>query len=114
MQLFWQFVVWSCIGALFYTYLGYPALMYLLAQLRALYKQRFQPQARRQTVDGDEWPMISFLIPAYNEQKVIRQKVENTLELDYPRDRLKIVVVSDGSTDQTNAMLASYSRHEIE
>jgi cellulose synthase/poly-beta-1,6-N-acetylglucosamine synthase-like glycosyltransferase len=114
MQLFWQIVVWLCIGAVFYTYLGYPALMYLLAKLRAFYKQRFQPQPCRNELERDDWPVISFLIPAYNEQQVIRQKVENTLELDYPQDRLKIVVVSDGSTDLTNAMLNSYGRQEIE
>jgi poly-beta-1,6-N-acetyl-D-glucosamine synthase len=114
MQLFWQIVVWLCIGAVFYTYFGYPALMYLLAKLRAFYKQRFQPQPFRHELERDDWPVISFLIPAYNEQQVIRQKVENTLELDYPRDRLKIIVVSDGSTDQTNTMLDSYGRVEIE
>jgi cellulose synthase/poly-beta-1,6-N-acetylglucosamine synthase-like glycosyltransferase len=61
-----------------------------------------------------DWPFVSFLIPAYNEQHVIRQKVENTLNLDYPKDRLRITVVSDGSTDQTNDMLASYGEHEIQ
>jgi len=114
MQLFWQVVVWLCIGALFYTYLGYPALMYVLAQLRAIYKRRFHQRPFRDESAREDWPLITLLIPAYNEQKVIRQKIENTFDLDYPADRLKIVVVSDGSTDQTNAMLVSYGRQEIE
>jgi len=114
MQLFWQVVVWFCIGALFYTYLGYPALMYVLAKLRATYKRRFHQRSFRDESEREDWPLITLLVPAYNEQKVIRQKIENTFDLDYPADRLKIVVVSDGSTDQTNAMLASYGRQEIE
>lgn len=114
MQLFWQIVVWLCIGALFYTYLGYPALMYVLAKLRATYKRRLHQRPYLDEAERQAWPQITLLIPAYNEQKVIRQKIENAFDLDYPSDRLKIVVVSDGSTDQTNAMMASYGPREIE
>jgi len=88
--------------------------MYVLAKLRASYKRRFHQPPFRDEPGREDWPLITLLIPAYNEQKVIRQKIENTFDLDYPADRLKIVVVSDGSTDQTNAMLASYGRQEIE
>ncbi len=112
MALFWQAVVWLCIGMLGYTYLGYPLLMYLLAKLRRL-RQQPTPAAAPDT-NHQDWPFVSFLIPAHNEQKVIRQKVENTLHLDYPKDRLRITVVSDGSTDQTNDMLASYGENEIQ
>lgn len=112
MALFWQAVVWLCIGMLGYTYLGYPLLMYLLAKLRRL-RQRPAPAAAPDT-NHQDWPFVSFLIPAHNEQSVIRQKVENTLNLDYPKDRLRITVVSDGSTDQTNDMLASYGENEIQ
>ncbi|MDZ7268862.1 MAG: glycosyltransferase family 2 protein [candidate division KSB1 bacterium] len=109
MALFWQAVVWLCIGMLAYTYLGYPLLMYLLAKLR----RRFAPGNTLPATNHRDWPFVNFLIPAYNEQNIIREKVENTLHLDYPRDRLRITVVSDGSTDQTNAMLASYGENEI-
>lgn len=93
MALFWQAVVWLCIGMLGYTYLGYPLLMYLLAKLRRL-RQRPAPAAAPDT-NHQDWPFVSFLIPAHNEQSVIRQKVENTLNLDYPKDRLRITVVSE-------------------
>ncbi len=112
MALFWQAVVWLCIGMLLYTYLGYPLLMYVLAKLRQKRSQRAPEQAAPNT-NHQDWPFVTFLIPAYNEQNVIRQKVENTLNLDYPKERLRITVVSDGSTDQTNDMLASYSENEI-
>lgn len=112
MALFWQAVVWLCIGMLLYTYLGYPVLMYVLAKLRQRRSQRASRQIASNT-NHQDWPFVTFLIPAYNEQNVIRQKVENTLNLDYPKERLRITVVSDGSTDQTNDMLASYSENEI-
>lgn len=112
MALFWQAVVWLCIGMLLYTYLGYPVLMYVLAKLRQRRSQRAPGQIAPNT-NHQDWPFVTFLIPAYNEQNVIRQKVENTLNLDYPKERLRITVVSDGSTDQTNDMLASYSENEI-
>lgn len=112
MALFWQAVVWLCIGMLLYTYLGYPILMYVLAKLRQRRSQRAPGQIASNT-NHQDWPFVTFLIPAYNEQNVIRQKVENTLNLDYPKERLRITVVSDGSTDQTNDMLASYSENEI-
>lgn len=113
MALFWQAVVWLCMGMLGYTYLGYPLLMYLLAKLRRL-RQQPAPAATLPDTNHQDWPLVSFLIPAYNEQSIIRQKVENTLNLDYPKDRLHITVVSDGSTDQTNDMLASYGPNEIQ
>lgn len=112
MALFWQAVVWLCIGMLLYTYLGYPVLMYVLAKLRQRRSQH-TPEHTVPNTNHQDWPFVTFLIPAYNEQNVIRQKVENTLNLDYPRERLRITVVSDGSTDQTNDMLASYSESEI-
>jgi cellulose synthase/poly-beta-1,6-N-acetylglucosamine synthase-like glycosyltransferase len=114
MQLFWQIVVWLCIGALVYTYVGYPVLMCMMAKLRENRRRRIRRKLSPPKPDCHDWPVVSFLIPAFNEQQVIRQKVENTLELDYPKERLKIVVVSDGSNDQTNAMLASYGKREIE
>ncbi|NUO80885.1 glycosyltransferase family 2 protein [candidate division KSB1 bacterium] len=113
MESFWQFAVWLCLGVLFYTFIGYPLLVFALAHVRrGLEPAPGKAQAQTYLHDHD-WPTVSFLILAYNEERVIRKKVENTLDLDYPRDRLKIVVASDGSTDQTNAMLSCYGANEI-
>lgn len=113
MALFWQIVVWLCLGALFYTFIGYPALVFALAHVRdRLARARKNPSSDA-SAENENWPTVSFLILAYNEERVIRKKVENTLDLDYPPDRLKIVVASDGSTDQTNAMLSCYGASEI-
>ena len=134
MELFWQAVVWLCIGTLVYTYVGYPLLMFAIAKARSVrllgrnlrshgespwpYGPKGGPGPETSGPKGRpeafEWPIVSFLIPAFNEQQVIRQKVENTLDLDYPSDRFRIIVVSDGSTDKTNEMLACYGDQEIE
>lgn len=110
MEVLWQFVVWLCLGALFYTFIGYPLLLFVLAHVGERFRRA---AAQSPSAHEPDWPTVSFLILAYNEERVIRKKVENTLDLDYPRDRLKIVVASDGSTDRTNAMLSSYGASEI-
>ncbi len=74
----------------FYSYLGYP--LVLLALGLVIHKT-----VRKQPIE----PFVSLLIPAYNEASVIRRKIENSRALDYPRDRIEIVVASDGSTDET-------------
>ena len=86
---------WSSVGIPLYAYFGYPV---VLAGLQLVVRRR----VRRRPIE----PSVSLLIPAYNEADVIERKIQNSLALDYPKDRLEIVVVSDGSTDQT-AELAS-------
>ena len=58
-------------------------------------------------------PTVSFIIAAYNEEKVIREKILNTLELDYPDDLLQIIIVSDGSNDNTYNIVAEYMKSGI-
>ncbi len=113
MALFWQIVVWLCLGILFYTFIGYPLLVFVLAHVRGWFARGQAKTLSDSSAESYDWPTVRFLILAYNEERVIRKKVENTLDLDYPRDRLQIVVASDGSTDQTNAMLSCYGAHEI-
>ena len=79
-----------------YPYLIYPTVV--LAWAKAVGKGR-RPGGGR--------PRISIIISAYNEEEVIREKIDNTLELAYPKDLMEILVVSDGSTDRTNAIVLS-------
>ena len=81
---------------LFYTYIGYPILLAVLAMLRS-----------RPRPNLGYTPSISFLIAAYNEEAAIRQKLEQTLALEYPADKFEIVVVSDGSQDRTEEIVES-------
>lgn len=87
-------VFWACLALVVYMYAGYPALLLALGSLR---RARAVPKARRP-------PRVSLIISAYNEEDVIREKLANSLNLDYPRDRLEIVLASDGSSDRTVAI----------
>jgi cellulose synthase/poly-beta-1,6-N-acetylglucosamine synthase-like glycosyltransferase len=81
---------------LFYVYIGYPL---LLAMLGLFF--------RRPRTKTGYTPSISVLIAAYNEEAAIRRKIEQTLSLEYPADKLEILVVSDGSTDRTDEIVES-------
>ena len=87
-----EILFWAAAGALVYTHVGYPLLLALAARLRR------GPTAAAEPV---ELPHVSLVIAAYNEEPVIAAKVSNALELDYPRDRLEVIVCSDGSRDAT-------------
>jgi len=91
-----QMVFWGCIGLTVYTYFGYP----LVLSLWAVFKRADAGSAVPAGAETGQ-PRVSLIIPAYNEETVIGRKIQNTLELDYPSDRLEIVVVSDGSNDAT-------------
>jgi len=85
------------VAFLAYAYLGYPLLLRVIVRLRG----------PRQVLRGDTLPPLSLVISAFNEADVIRRKVENALALDYPRDRLEIVVISDASNDGTDEIVSS-------
>jgi len=90
------------LATLIYMYAGYPALVWALARVMGR-----EPRRRAIT------PTVSLLIPSYNEEAHIETKLRNSLALDYPRQRLEIVVASDGSTDHTNAIVRRYHDHGV-
>lgn len=83
---------------LIYIYVIYPVLIYLLSRLR---NNRVGP-------DENFLPGVSLIIAAYNEEDVIEEKVLNSLSLDYPKEKLEIIVASDGSEDKTNSIVEKY------
>jgi cellulose synthase/poly-beta-1,6-N-acetylglucosamine synthase-like glycosyltransferase len=94
-----EFVFWLCLALILYVYLGYPLL--LLSGL--LGRRKLAP--RRSIL-----PSLSILVPAHNEQRMIRAKLQNLLSQDYPADKLEILVGDDGSTDAT-ASIVRDSQH---
>jgi glycosyltransferase involved in cell wall biosynthesis len=90
---------WIAAGLTFWTYFGY---MFFLRFLGAV-----SPKAVSK--DDEFIPRISIIITAYNEEHRIASKLDNTLELDYPADKMEIIVVSDGSTDRTDEIVGSYA-----
>ncbi|MGE0823672.1 MAG: glycosyltransferase family 2 protein [Candidatus Binatia bacterium] len=91
-------IFWICLCVILYVYFGYPLILAAL-----------QPWARPTSRDETLLPQVSLVIAAYNEEKVIRDKLDNSLALDYPEDRREIVVASDGSTDATNTIVKDYA-----
>ncbi|MGB7588523.1 MAG: glycosyltransferase family 2 protein [Solirubrobacterales bacterium] len=86
-------VFWISAGLILYTHLGYPLV------LRALLAVRRHPTLSPGT--WDKPPRVSLIVAAHNEEQVIAGKIANALALDYPRERLEVIVASDGSTDAT-------------
>ncbi len=93
------FLFWASVGLILYTYLLFP----MLVLLRGLLWKR--PYKNEERVPP---PMVSVIIAAYNEEKAIGEKLDNLLSLDYPKDRLEVVLASDGSTDRTNTIVQEY------
>lgn len=90
-----EILFWLCSLLILYTYIGYPFVLFIIS--------RFVRKARR--ANELHTPSVSVLIGAYNEEAVIEDKIKNCLAIDYPKDKLEILIGSDGSTDQTNRIL---------
>ena len=103
-KLFWFFV-----STIFYTYLGYPILVALFSRVRP-YRGRGSSIQRKL----DSPPSVTLLIAAYNEEEVISRKLRNSLLIDYPSDKLQILVAADGSDDRTAHIVETYYDHGIE
>lgn len=89
---------------LFYIYLGYPIALSILWSLFPRKEVRKQPIR----------PPLTMIVSCYNEEGVIREKLENCLSLDYPKDRLEVIVVSDASTDRTDEIVMEFADRKIQ
>jgi len=94
---------WLAAGLIVYTHAGYPLALWLLVATtrRRAENPRMSWEIGPSTGGADDLPRVSLIVPAYDEEEVIAAKVANALALDYPRERLQIIVASDGSTDAT-------------
>jgi cellulose synthase/poly-beta-1,6-N-acetylglucosamine synthase-like glycosyltransferase len=93
-----ELACWVSVAALIYTYAGYPVLIAILGFL-------FPRPVHR----GPFFPKISLIITAYNEERDLAAKLENTLSLDYPRELLEIIVASDCSSDRTDDIAREFA-----
>ena len=96
------FIFWLSLLILFYTFIGYAVLIFLLSKIIA-------KKASKQNI----FPKVSVVIAAYNEEKVIAQRLKNLLGLDYPKEKLEILIVSDGSTDSTAEICCKFNVENI-
>ncbi len=97
------FLFWLLFFLIFHAYFGYPLSLVLLKKIRS-----------RKVQKSEYDTSVTLIITAFNEEKRIRDKLENSLELEYNRSKLQIIVASDGSTDSTNDIVKSYSKNGIE
>jgi len=97
---FWQSIFYISCGLVFYNYAGYAVIVYILNKITG----------SRQTIEADPdfHPSVAFIVAAYNEQDVIKEKIVNSLEQDYPRDRIEFLFVTDGSSDRTPDVITQY------
>jgi cellulose synthase/poly-beta-1,6-N-acetylglucosamine synthase-like glycosyltransferase len=112
------YVFWPCLILVMYTYALYPVtlfVIYALSQartdLRYLMGRRDRRRSRLRTED---LPAVTVVVPAYNEEACLPGKLANLAEVEYPRDRLQVIIVSDGSTDRTNEILDAITDPFIE
>lgn len=92
-----QMLFAACAALVLYVYIGYPILVFLVGRVRS-----------RTVIKGPIEPTISIIITAFNEERDIRQKLENTLSLDYRKEKLEIIVVSDCSSDATDDIVKEF------
>jgi len=97
------FIFWFSIAAIIYAYFGYPLALYGLSLLRKRPVQR----------DEHHLPSLSLIITVHNEQERVQRKIDNTLNLDYPWDRLEVIFASDASTDRTEEIITSYPQFKL-
>ena len=102
---------WICAFLVLYTYLGYGMLLWLLVRLKRIV--RGKAERRALPTDDAELPEVTFMVCAYNEQDVVDMKMKDIHQLDYPKDKLHITWVTDGSSDNTNERLKAYPDVEI-
>ena len=97
-----QFIFWFSIFMIFYIYLGYPVLVVLIGLVR-----------NKKVKKDDYEPRVTILIAAYNEEKSIEATIKNKLDLDYSKNKLEIIVISDNSSDRTDEIVKRYESRGV-
>jgi len=98
-----QVLFWTSLGVVSYVYFGYPALLLIVKRVTG----------GRPVSNGQTTPSVTLIISAFNEERVLAEKLRNSLALDYPADRMEILVVSDASDDRTDEIAESFSRENV-
>lgn len=103
-----EWIFWGLIFVVFYSYLGYGLLLFILIKLKRLLR------GTKVVYPITELPEVTLFIAAYNERAYVKAKMENTFSLNYPKDKLKIVWVTDGSDDGTPEEVLRYKNDQTE
>ena len=103
-----KILFWTTLMIIIYTYIGYGILLYVMVKVKRLFSSKTNVNRALY-----ELPEVTLMIPAYNEKEYVEKKMQNTLNLNYPKDKLKIVWVTDGSDDGTNTLIEEYRYVEL-
>lgn len=95
-----EILFWGALLIVFYTYIGYGILLYLLVKIKEIFVKPIH-----RCFSPEEAPKVTLFITAFNEEDVVDEKMRNSLAMDYPKEKLHIVWVTDGSNDGTNERL---------
>ncbi len=98
---------WICLFIIFYTFLGYGILLYMIICIKRIFSKPFKFH------QISNLPSVALIIAAYNEESIIKEKIIDCLGLDYPKEKLRIIFVTDGSSDQTPNIIAENKSVEL-
>lgn len=98
-----KLVFWISFLGILYAYFGYPLILFVLGNIK-------KNPVKKRDISAEFCPSLSMIIPVYNEEKIIEEKIRNTISLDYPKGKLEVLIISDGSTDRTGSIVAGYLR----
>ena len=102
-----EILFWILLFLVFYTYIGYGMVLYMLLKVKQLFcRKKAQPVLPE---NPEAYPEVTLMICAYNEEDIIKEKMENIRQLNYPKDKLCVMWVTDGSNDHSNELLAQYN-----
>src|SRR5271157_2326062 len=101
-----EYLFWLCAVLVGYTYAGYPALVWFLSWFFG--KVQSPPESREETL-----PSLTLVLSAFNEESVIGERIQNALDMDYPHDKLELLIGSDGSTDGTDDIVRSFASPRV-
>jgi biofilm PGA synthesis N-glycosyltransferase PgaC len=99
-MLIWSVIFWTSLILVCYSYVGYGMLLYIIIRIKRLL------QGNSTHKPGVFEPEVTFLVAAYNEEDFIAEKIANTLSLSYPKEKIRFIFVTDGSSDRTNEIIS--------
>jgi len=103
-----EIIFWVLLFIVFYTYIGYGILLFILIKIKRIFKK-----SSSIVLKENDLPHVTLLVAAYNEQDHVKVKVDNSLQLNYPKEKLHQMWVTDGSNDDTEKLLREYVFIEV-
>ncbi|MBK7888039.1 MAG: glycosyltransferase family 2 protein [Bacteroidetes bacterium] len=102
-----EILFWLFLTVIFYAYFGYGIVLFGLVKIREMFRKD------REIINPHFEPTVSFIVPCFNEMDILRDKVTNCLNLDYPRSKIQLIFITDGSSDGSEILLEEYPEIEV-